>query len=466
LLSYFKLNDPFRLVPLFVLVFLLKLPTFLSPVAYPDVYHWFTIGEAMQANNSMYIDIWDGLAPFSATIYMVITWLFARSILSLMLLGALLTFFQAIIINNFSIQAKLFENNTYLPSLVYILITSSHPAFFTLSPSLMGLTFILLGLGKLLSHVEFRAKQDLHIILIGLYFGFAPLFYLPFVIIIPIGLVLLALFSNTVLRRYLLLIITSITPLIIAFFYYWLINDHPVYFIRNFLLIGYYDSYYLPVTWANGSIILGFGAFFMIIGVLSFGKQRRLTNYQYRIAQLFFVLGALLLFILLLEKPTTQYSLVIFIPVIVIFIVHLISLVRNIFFSSLLASLLFLGPPLLLWLISHQYITDTSTTPDTPKIANYKTIVKNKNIMVLGSAKDLYNEARLAGPFYDWGLSKSFFYKLDYYDNLVFLKAHFDKSRPEIIIDLENNWPSISKRLPSISKQYHQIKPNVWVLIK
>jgi len=466
LLSYFKLNDPFRLVPLFVLVFLLKLPTFLNPASYPDVYHWFTIGEAMQSGNSMYIDIWDGLAPFSSTIYMVITWTFDRSILSLMLFGALLTFFQAIIINNFCIQAKLFQDNTYLPSLVYILISSSHPAFFTLSPSLMGLTFILLGLGKLLSHVEFRAKQDLHIILIGLYFGFAPLFYLPFVVIIPIGLVLLALFSNTILRRYLLLIITSLTPLVVAFFYYWLISDRPVYFIHNYLLIGNYDSYYLPITWVNGGVVLSFGAFFMSIGILSFGKQRRLTNYQYRIVQLFFVLGALMLFTLLLEKPTTQYSLVVFIPITIFFIVHLISLFRNKFFSSLLASILFLGPPLLLWLISHQYITETSTTPNISKIGNYKAIVKNKNIMVLGSAKDLYNEASLAGPFYDWGLSKSFFNKLDYYDNLVFLKAHFDKSKPELIIDLENNWPNISKRLPSVSKQYHQIKPNVWALIK
>ncbi len=449
-----------------MLVFLLKLPTFLSPVVYPEAYHWFTIGEAMQAGNSMYIDVWDGLAPFSSTIYMVLTWLFERSILSLMLLGAFLTFLQAIIINNFSIQAKLFENNTYLPSLVYILITSSHPAFFTLSPILMGLTFVLLGLGKLLSHVEFRAKQDLHIILIGLYFGLAPLFYLPFVVIIPIGLVLLALFSNTIIRRYLLLIITSVTPLVIAFFYYWLINDRPVYFIHNFILMGYFDSYYLPITWVYGSSILGFGSFFMIIGILSFGKQRRLTNYQYRIVQLFFVLGGLMLFILLLEKPTTQYSLVIFIPIIIFFIVHLISLVRNIFFSSILASALFLGPPLLLWFISHQYITETSTTPDTSKIDNYRRIVKDKNIMVLGSAKDLYNEARLAGPFYDWGLSKSFFNELDYYDNLVFLKSHFDKSRPEVIIDLENNWTTISKRLPSVSKQYHQIKPNIWVLIE
>lgn len=465
MLSYFKINDPFRLVPLLVLLFLLKLPIFLSPTFYPEVYHWLTIGEAMQ-ESSMYIGIWDGLAPFSATIYMIATWLFGRSVLSLLILGSILTFFQAIIINNFSMRAKLFENNTYLPALIYVLITSSHPAFFTLSPTLMGLTFILLGLGKLLSHVEFRAKKDLHIILIGLFFGIATLFYLPFIIIIPIGLVLLAMFSNTVVRRYFLLLFAGLTPLVLAFFYYWVIGERTVYFINNFLLLNNFNSYYNAVGWIQGVIILGFGLFFMLTSILSFSKQRRLTNYQNRIVQLFFILGALMIVILSIEKPTTQYSLVIFIPITTFFTIHFVSLFKHRVYASVLNVILFLGPTLLLWGISHNMVPKMHTTTDTSLLNNYRNVIKGKRVMVLGAAKDLYEEAKLAGPFYDWGLSKSFLNELDYYDNLVFLEAQLEKSNPEVIIDLEDNWKKISKRLPGISKRYRQKKPTIWELKK
>ncbi len=463
MLSYFKLNDPFRLLPILVLVFLIKIPAFLNPVYHTELTHWFAIGEAMQEGNSMYIDIWDGMAPFSATIYMVTTWLFGRSILSILILGTVLTYFQAIIINNFSIRAKLFENNTYLPALIYILVTSTHPAFFTLSPSLMGLTMILLGLGKLLSHVEFRAKKDLHIIMIGLFFGSAPLFYLPLILIIPISLVLLVLFSNTVLKRYILLLFTSLTPLSISFFYYWIISDHPVYFIDNFLSINYSDTYYSSIGWAQGLRNIGVGLFFIVVGLLSFGKQRRLNNYQIRVVQLFFILGILLMLTMLLEKPITSYSLVIFIPIATFFTVHLISLFKKKFFSLILSLLLFTLPPLLLWGISQHLLPEGNPGPKSTISDKYSNLVKGKKIMVLGSAQNLYINAKLAGPFYDWGLSQSFFEALDYYDNLVYLQKHFKKSKPTIIIDLENNWPKISKRLPVVAAKYRQTQTNVWV---
>lgn len=460
MLSYFKINDPFRLLPLLLLVFLVKLPALLNPIQYPEATHWFVIGEAMQ-HGSMYVDIWDGLAPLSSTLYQAFTWLFGRSILMLLIIGSLVTYFQAIIINHFSIHAKIFENNTYIPALAYVLLTSTHPAFFTLSPTLIGLTFILLGLGKLLSHVEFRAKTDIHIIMIGLYFGVSVLFYLPYIVIIPISMILLGLFSNTVLRRYFLLLFTSLAPLVSSFFCYWIISDHPVYFISNFIKINFFDTYYLSIGWQYGAIILSFSLFSMVIGLITIGKQRRLNNYQFRIVQLFFVFGILMMSTLFLEKPITPYSLILFIPFAAYFTVHLISLFKRPIYKLILSIILLAAPVTLLWAISNKWLTEPSTLPDTSTLNLYKPIVKGKRIMVLGSAKALYAEAELAGPFYDWGLSANFFEELNYYDNIVFLQNQFNKSDPDVIIDLEQNWSKISTSLPSISKKYYLAQPNV-----
>lgn len=414
-------------------------------------------------SGSMYSDIWDGLAPLSAIIYQAFTWLFGRSAVMLLILGSVVTFFQAAIINTFSIKAKVFESNTYLPALIYVLFTSTHPSFFTLSPSLIGLTFILLGLGKLISHVEFRAKADIHIILIGLYFGISSLFYLPYIVIIPISIVLLALFSNTLLRRYFLLIFTSLAPIIIAYFYYWIKSDHSAYFISYFINSVVYNRHYVNIGWYFSIIILCYSFFFMILGIVSIGKQRRLNNYQFRIVQLFLVLGVLMMSILLLEKPITHYNLVVFIPFASFFTVHLIALFKRPVLTILLNIVLSVGPIFMLWSISHNWFPEVNTSPDTTSLKRFESIVKNKRIMILGSAKHLYKDASLAGPFYDWGLSKTFIAELDYYDNLVFLQNALTKSEPEVIIDLENNWNKISKRLPMISKKYYLAQPNVWL---
>jgi len=461
LLSYFKINDPFRLLPLLLLAFVIKLPALLNPVIYSEATHWFVIGEAMHGS-SMYHGIWDGMAPFSASIYQAFTWLFGRSALALLILGTLVTFAQAMVINNLSISAKIFDSNTYLPALIYVLLASSHPAFFTLSPVLIGLTFILLGLGKLLNHVEFRAKTDIHIIMIGLYFGISTLFYLPFIVIFPIALLLLGLFSNTVIRRYFLLLLTSFMPLIIAFFYYWLISDHPAYFISNFILFINNASSYINIGWVNGVISLGFSFFFMSIGLLSIGKQRRLNNYQFRIAQLFFVLALLMMSMLIVERPISYYSLVVLIPFATYFTVHLIALIKKPLVVFTLNLMLLIGPVLLLWSISNNWVPQLNKMPKTTPNQQHINIVKNKHIMVLGSAKHLYSQATLAGPFYDWELSRDFFTKLDYYDNLVFLQAQITKSNPEIIIDLEDNWSEISHKLPMVSKNYYLYQPKVW----
>jgi len=463
LLSYFKLNDPFRLVPLLLLAFLFKLPVFFNLIQYAEVTHWFVIGEAMQGG-SMYTNIWDGLAPFSASIYQAFTWLFGRSIIMLYVLGTLLTFIQAAIINNFSIRAKIFENNTYLPAFVYVLFTSSHPAFFTLSPTLMGLTFVLLGLGNLLSHVEFRAKQDIQIVMIGLYLGSSTLFYFPYIVVIPISLILLAFFTNTLLRRYFLLLFSNFFPIISAFLYYWIISDHPGYFIYNFIKTWNFNAYYPNIGWGLGVIILFIPLLFFVVGLLSFGNQRRLTNYQSRVVQFFFFLGVFLMSMLLIENPITHYSLVVYLVISTFVAVHFISLFKRTLYIILLNLFIIVGPFVSLWSATHNWFPQFDIkAPSLESNKAYQSIIKNKSIMVLGSAKDLYTEAKLAGPFYDWGLSKDFFAHLDYYDNIVFLHKQLRHAKPQVIIDLENIWPTIEKQLPLIAKEYYQVQSNVWV---
>ncbi|MCB0505916.1 MAG: hypothetical protein KDC58_10510 [Cyclobacteriaceae bacterium] len=460
MLSFFKINDPFRLVPILLIAYLLKLPAFLHPAIQQEITHWFVIGEAMQSG-TLYVDIWDGMGPFSAIIFQAITWLFGRSVLSLYIIGTLLTFIQAAVFNNMLIRAKVFESNTYLPAIVYVLFTSVHPGFFTLSPVLLGLTLVLLGLGNLLRHVEFRAKKDIQIIMIGLYFGVAALFHFSYIVMLPVSVILLLIFTNTLGRRYLLLFFGGIFPMILTFFYYWLKSDHSGYFIHNFLFFNYWVTSNTSIGWVFGLMVLSVPILFTIIGLLSFGRQMRLTNYQTRIVQLFLLFGVLMLSFLLLEAPISFFSLVIFLPVFTFITVHLTSIVKRSFYSTILSVVLFGSVFFSLWVFTFQWI---QVNPSEFSIASgkYEKIVKGKPIMVIGAGKTLYKEATLAGPFYNWDLSREFFNSLDYYDNLVFLQNHIEESKPDIIIDLENKWLEINERLPMVAQHYFEYQPHVW----
>jgi len=299
--------------------------------------------------------------------------------------------------------------------------------------------------------------------MIGLYFGSATLFYFPYVVIIPISLTLLIFFTNTLFRRYFLLAFASFFPLITSFFYYWVISDHPGYFMHNFIKIWNIDTYYSNIGWKLGVIILFIPLLFLVVGLISFGKQRRLTNYQSRIVQFFVLLGVFLMSMLLMENPISHYSLVVYLVISTFVSVHFISLFKRPLYTFLLNIVFLLGPFVSLWAATHNWLPQFKIdTHLVETIKPYKSIVKNKSVMVLGSAKDLYEEATLAGPFYDWGLSKDFFAQLDYYDNVVFLQNQLEHSNPQVIIDLENIWPQIERQLPLIAKKYDRIQTNVW----
>ena len=201
MLRFFKINDPYRLIAIFLIAFAIKIPFFINDCAYFEMQHWLIIGEAMKSGH-MYVDIFDSLAPLAASTYWLLVLVFGKSTLMFHILGTFLLVIQAVIFNNLTISNKVYEQNTYLPAFVYLILASSHYALSVFSPVQIGMTFILLTFSKLLSHVEFRAKRDEQIMSIGLLIGIAVLFYLPFIIFLPIVLIILLVFTNTLKRRY------------------------------------------------------------------------------------------------------------------------------------------------------------------------------------------------------------------------------------------------------------------------
>ncbi|RLD24057.1 MAG: hypothetical protein DRI71_03695 [Bacteroidetes bacterium] len=463
MLSFFKINDPYRLIAIFLIAFAIKMPFFINDCGYFDMQHWLIIGEAMKTGH-MYVDIFDSLAPLAATTYWWITLIFGKSTIGLHILGTLLMVIQAIIFNNLTISNKVYEQNTYLPAFVYIILASSNYTLSVFSPAQLGMTFILLAFGKLLSHVEFRAKRDEQIMSIGLLVGVAVLFYLPFIVFLPIVLIILLLFTNTLKRRYVILTISALIPLVSAFAYYWMVNNESGYFMVNFV----YPSLAINIS-TFASIGLNIVLFlpvlvFWLLGFITMPKQRRLNNYQSRLAQLFFITGLLTLLILLLESADIYAGMVMLVPVAAFFTTHMFFLIRRPLID-LIATLGFISFVLMISYDSEFRYLGLNTTIKKevtvePELAS---LIEGKKLMVLGEKKELYTYGSLSTPFYNWALSTPILENLEYYDNVVFIKESVDKYQPEIILDYELIWGKVLVHIPEFNEQYDEVRPFVWV---
>jgi uncharacterized membrane protein YqjE len=463
LLTFFKINDPYRLIAILIIAFAIKIPFLINGYAYFDMQHWLIIGEAMQSGH-MYIDIFDSLAPLAASTYWLIVLIFGKSTLALHILGTLLMVVQAVIFNNLTISNKVYEQNTYLPAFVYLILSSVHYSLSVFSPAQIGMTFLLLTFSRLLAHVEFRAKRDEQIMSIGLLIGIAVLFYLPYLVFLPLVLIILLLFTNTLRGRYAILTISALIPVIGAFTYYWLVNDEPGYFMVNLV----YPALEVDLSsFANISLNIALFLpvlFFWIIGFFTMSKQRRLNNYQSRLAQLFFITGVLSLTILLFSSANIIDGLIVLVPVAAFFATHMFFLVRR-QLLDLVTSLMFLSFVILISYDSELRVFGllNSVNHGQEVEKGLVSLIEGKKIMVLGDNQQLYAYGSLATPFYNWSLSKPIVDNLEYYDNIVFIKESVDRYLPEVILDYELTWRKITNHIPEFNLQYQEVRPFVWV---
>ena len=461
--SLFKINDPYRLIAIVILAFAIKLPYMLGGCDYPEMYRWLLIGEAV-GSTTMYLGVFDSMAPLASFVYWFIVLLFGKSTLALHVLGVGLLVVQAVIFNNLTIRNKVFEQNTYLPAFTYLIIASSHYSLSVFSPVQIGMTFILLAFGQLLSHVEFRAKRDEQIMSIGLLIGLASMFYLRLIIFLPIIIIILLVFTSTLSRRYIIITLSTLIPLFIAMAYYWIIQGSIGYFLVNFINPEFDLDFSVYADIISNYILLGPLLLFWTMGFITMPKQRRLNNYQNRLAQLFFVSGILSLSIISLANTNVSTVMVILLPISAFFASHLFFLIKKPL-TDLGVSLAFIGITLFI-----AFDTEFNISGLLPKVYTSKTIaadvaelIKEKRIWVIGDDIELYNQAKIGTSFYNYALSKPVLDNLEYYDNLVLVANSVNHFKPEVILDYNFQMKKIMKKVPALAEEYNQVRPFVWV---
>jgi len=404
---------------------------------------------------TMYHEIWDNVSPLSSGTYWIIDSIFGRSQWVFLTLALLLSFFQAAIFNMIAINNTIFPDNTYIPAIIYALLSSAFFDFFTLSPMLLGVTFVLLALSNVISQIEFRAKKDEKLFNIGLYLGIAALFHFPLIILGPSIVIILMLFSSTILRRYLLVIYGWVLPLTLTVIYYYFI-DALTFFWANHILAWFRLSGENVVSYKFILLLAATPAIYWLFAIIRVINKARLTNYQARLLRVMFFMIILSSLILTMQIDRNPFVFLIFVPGLTYFISFYFILGRKGIgseFSFMVLLVLIVG-------INWKATFSTGNTSifdfNTYYVTNTVDAVKGKKIANLGNNLQIYQNAFPATPFINWRLSNEVWNNMSRYSNLALIFQSILEEKPEIIIDPDNNFIKLTDRASAVKEMYRR----------
>jgi hypothetical protein len=457
LLSLFKINDPYKILIILFVGVIIQLPIFISGIniTLPEI-EWHTVGTKLAEGGELYIDVYYPIGPLSAQVYRFLSFVAPDGYLIYRILGLLLVIIQAVIFNIGLIQYKAYNQNTYVPSLIYVVLLMGMEDYITLSPQLMGLTFILYSINLTFRIIEGRKRADEDFIKIGLFSGFAALFYPLYIFFIIPVIIALIFFTNTIIRRFLLLFLGAFLPFFLTWLkFYWFNQLDEFYFNLDFLfLAGSSDAL---ISWK------GIFGIFLIPGLLllySFFRVMQslgFINYQVRLQKYYFLYVVFGILIVFFDYHQSSHILTVFVPVMAFFIAHLFLMMRK----TIIAEAVFIA---FLSLIVFQNYNSSFSVIKGSEFLDYSSQYAGSNsslsegrgerILVMGNGTDRYFGNYLSTPYLSWVMLENQLEHLDNYNVVVRIFENFEKDLPETIIDERSVMPEILSRIPELSELY------------
>lgn len=458
MLSFFKLNDPFRLVGIGIYLLLLTI-VYLTvnpfPITGPQL-TWMILGERLGHGFYLYQDIIDDNGPLSAGFFTFVNFFFGKNALAYEIIGRFLIAFQIFYWNTMLIKFRAFDENTYLPAIIMAALFHFSFDLLMLSPALLGSCFLLLALGQLFSQTVLQTDTSESTLLIGIYAGLATGFHPNYILFLPYMIFTGIAISSFSFRQLMLSLVGYFLPiLLISVFYFW--NDGLEEALQIWPLTFLSEKYvYQSLTdWAILGVypialaILGyFFAAVIKVSTINQQKQRQLVIIWllFSTAEFFMI------------KKQASYQLVILIPGLTYLITQFFLNIKKETIANSCFYLLVLALPIGSWWYWQQSIADSEYF-----------LKENPNdfpsdIMVLGDDLSPYLESNLGGPFLNYRLSKLY---LDQKRNLrerARLFQMLEKQRSKLILDPNGDFKQILKQFPALEAQYEETSPGVYEL--
>ncbi|MHA7130368.1 hypothetical protein [Algoriphagus namhaensis] len=460
MLSFFKVNDPFRLLGVvFYLILLSLVYLLLDPFGLTQSQlSWLVAGERAAMGYLPFHDIIDDSGALSVAVFGSLDYFFGRNILVYELLGRGIILWQAIYWNVILIRFRVFDEVSYLPAMVVVALFHFSFDMLSLSPALMGSCFLLLALGQLISLTVLQKESSESTLLIGLYTGLAVGFHSVFIVFLPYLIFAGIVISGFSFRELLLSLAGFILPILaIGTFYFWndglwnLIDIWPLSFLTPRTAYQSLSSWAILSIFVVGLAILGY--FFCAVlrgSTINQQKQRQLL-----ITWLF--ISSLELFLI---KDQAGFQLVVLIPT----LGYLITQFFHFFKRALPSNLLFLLLTLVFPVICGWYWVIYLEKNPNYLIQEDKPIETEGGVMALQNDLSPLSNSYLDGPFLNYEMTRLFLKREKSYRQKARLFQLLETQKSAKVLDPNGEFEELLRQFPVLEEDYSKSGPGEFEL--
>jgi hypothetical protein len=440
---------------------MIKLPMMIYglPLLLPEL-SWMIVAERMNEGFVLYKDIWETLEPFSAGTYLLLFKLAGNSQLSYQICSMIFIFIQAIILNMILNINNAYPEKTLIPALLYIIFSSIFFDFLTLSPPLMGVTFVIIALHYILVQTR-TGGNDENMFYTGLFIGIASLFYLPFFVFMIFAIFSFVLYVGPGLRKYLIMFLGFLMPFLIVGVYYFCVDGLGSLY-HNFIVSLFLGLKNKLISNSSMMILLVIPGLLFAVSVFYISAKAKYTNYQFNCFRIMGLWMGFGIISILLSITISPYLLIILVPGFAYFCTNFFLLAKH----SIIEESVLWVTSLLILLVSYGVLYGVGFKRSPIVFENMKVReislsdhpekIKGLKLLVLGDDPGLYKDNKLATPYYNWTLARRHFSDLDNYKNLSNIYSNFLKDMPDVIIDEHGIGDYLFYRIPLLGKEYRK----------
>jgi CRP-like cAMP-binding protein len=453
LLRFFRINDPYRLLGILVILILIALPLFIDPVKIMrDELKMFVLGETLNQDKGLYTEVLTNTPPLFALISGWFEMIFGRSqtaerVFSLILIFFQLSFFTIILIN-----CRAHNESTYLPGLIFGTLAFFSFDMLSFSSELMASTVLLFALNNLFKEVEFRVQRDEIVLNLGVYIGLTSLLVFSYALYLPGVLIILGIFTRLTLRKSFLVIFGFMLPHAFVIVRYYMMGNVSVLY-ENFYRASFTWQDDFSLSLSSVLLLCLCPAIFLLLSLFTLNREARLTKYQSQLSQIMILWTLLAVVEVAISGSLKPHQLITCIPPLAYFISHYILVIRRKVLAEVTIWTFIITVISLMYLSRYEVITNVNYHNLFPPKSPY-TEIKDKRVLILGDDWGLLTNNKPASGFYDWKMVRPIFTDLDYFENVVLIDKAFNHDEPEVILDQENKMNEVFKRIPSIQSHY------------